>query len=222
MEDVDKFISSKLGTKEHWESTYEQELSNFKSHGDIGDIWFGEDSMQRVVDWILESDVIKEHFSVLDIGCGNGALLLCLGSEGFDSLYGIDYCDTAIKLAKSIANSKKLDIKYETVDLLGDHKKCELTGKKYDITHDKGTYDTISLNPVDAITKRQQYIKEVHNLTKDDGLFIITSCNWTEEEIISHVSDYFEVEEVIPTPTFSFGGKVGSVVTSIVFKKVVN
>ncbi|XP_063611517.1 EEF1A lysine methyltransferase 2-like isoform X1 [Penaeus indicus] len=222
MGDADEFLSSKLGTKEHWESAYELELSNFTSHGDIGDIWFGEDSMQRVVDWIQESDDVKENSSILDIGCGNGAFLLCLASEGFDNLFGIDYCGTAIKLAEAIAKSKKVDIKYETVDLLAEHKKSELTGRKYDVTHDKGTYDTISLSPEDAETKRQQYIKEVYKLTKDQGLFIITSCNWTEEELISHVSDYFSVDEVIPTPTFSFGGKVGSVVTSIVFKKVVS
>lgn len=73
--------------------------------------------------------------------------------------------------------------------MLAEHKKSELAGRQYDISHDKGTYDTISLSPENAEAKRQQYIKEVYKLTKDQGLFIITSCNWTEEELISHVSD---------------------------------
>lgn len=51
------------------------------------------------------------------------------------------------------------------------------------------------------------------------GLFVITSCNWTEEEIITHFSQDFDVKTVIPTPQFKFGGKVGSVVSSVVFVK---
>jgi hypothetical protein len=32
-----------------WDKTYKLENENFKSHGDIGEVWFGEDSALRVV-----------------------------------------------------------------------------------------------------------------------------------------------------------------------------
>lgn len=68
--------------------------------------------------------------------------------------------------------------------------------------------------------KRETYIKNIyHILDEDDGLFIITSCNWTEEELIESFKGSFEKLVSIPAPSFMFGGKVGSVVTSIVFRK---
>lgn len=57
-----------------WDKTYKNELANFNNHGDIGDIWFGEESIIRVIDWIKSSNLPKES-SILDIGCGNGITL---------------------------------------------------------------------------------------------------------------------------------------------------
>ncbi|MCL4119123.1 UNVERIFIED_CONTAM: hypothetical protein GTU68_017436, partial [Idotea baltica] len=47
-DEEDEFTSSELGTKEFWTETYKEELGNFISNGDIGDIWYGEDSAIRV------------------------------------------------------------------------------------------------------------------------------------------------------------------------------
>ena len=60
-----------------WDAQYEKELSNFKNHGDIGEIWF-EDSVDRLLDWILDTNLITTQSSIIDIGCGNGAFLLNL------------------------------------------------------------------------------------------------------------------------------------------------
>lgn len=54
----------------------------------------------------------------------------------------------------------------------------------------------------------------------NDGLLIITSCNWTEIELCKAFSSKFVKHSAIPSPSFKFGGKVGSVVTSMVFKKL--
>lgn len=83
-----------------------------------------------------------------------------------------------------------------------------------------GTYDAISLHPDDPKAKRGSYIRHVHEMLEDNGSLIITSCNWTEEELIAAFDGYFIKSAVIPSPSFMFGGKVGSVVTSLVFQKV--
>lgn len=82
-----------------------------------------------------------------------------------------------------------------------------------------GTYDAISLNPDNPKEKREKYIENTRRILSDEGYFIITSCNWTEEELITSFHGKFEKFCTIPTPTFRFGGKEGSVVTSVVFKK---
>ncbi|KAK8387559.1 hypothetical protein O3P69_018239 [Scylla paramamosain] len=208
--------SSQLGTKEYWDAQYEHELANFESHGDIGEIWF-EDSVDRLLEWILDTDLITTQSSIIDIGCGNGAFLLNLAAEGFTSLHGIDYSQKAVELAQAIAAQKEMNISYKKVDLVNCNE--ESLAIEYDVCHDKGTYDAVSLCPDDPSSKRAAYMKAIHRMTRKNGLFIITSCNWTQEELSEQFSDYFIVEHIIPMPTFMFGGKVGSRVSSVVFKK---
>lgn len=68
--------------------------------------------------------------------------------------------------------------------------------------------------------KREKYIEHLHRLTTTNGLFIITSCNWTENELTAAFDGRFKMHACIPTPTFKFGGKVGNVVTSVVYQKI--
>ncbi|GAB0096191.1 Protein-lysine N-methyltransferase [Sergentomyia squamirostris] len=209
---------SELGTKEFWDRSYEIEIRNYKSHGDVGEIWFDEDSQARVITWILKSDEISSNDKILDIGCGNGLILVELAQEGFNQLTGVDYSHQAIELAKSIAMDRKIDtITYHTVDILSPDE-AEKLGK-FQIIHDKGTYDAICLCPEDPTTKRKKYLENVYKLLNDNGIFIITSCNWTEGELIDSFKEKFTVKQIIPTPAYKFAGKVGNVVTSIVFSK---
>ena len=53
--------------------------------------------------------------------------------------------------------------------------------------HDKGTYDAINLCPEDPLDKREKYLCNVHKLLCDGGLFIVTSVNWTQEELSYHL-----------------------------------
>ena len=64
------------------------------------------------------------------------------------------------------------------------HSKC--LQRRYDLVHDKGTYDAICLNPDDPMDKRKCYYRNVRKMLKGGGLFVVTSCNWTEEELKSH------------------------------------
>lgn len=65
----------------------------------------------------------------------------------------------------------------------------KLESSAYSVALDKGTYDAISLSPIQVKEKCSLYIKKVHDIVKPNGLFIITTCNWTDKEIISQFSE---------------------------------
>lgn len=147
-------------------------------------------------------------------------MLVELYREGYKHLTGVDYSANAIELAKQIAGDQDMDINYKVIDLLNAQDINDKFGdKKFDIVHDKGTYDAISLHPENPAEKRSIYIQSLYDLTSDGGLLILSSCNWTESELCTSLSGKFELYKRIPTPTFKFGGSVGSVVTQIVLKK---
>lgn len=120
-------------------------------------------------------------------------------------------------MAKKIAADKGLQINYIQCDMICD-KDVSLLGK-FKVCHDKGTYDAISLMLDNPTEKRNKYLKNVSKILEDDGIFVITSCNWSENELVVSFSEYFDFLNVIQTPKFKFGGKVGSVVSSVVFTK---
>ncbi|XP_016987676.1 EEF1A lysine methyltransferase 2 [Drosophila rhopaloa] len=207
---------SELGTQEYWESSYNREIRNYKNHGDVGEIWFDEDSQQRVIDWLLKQEEIGKQARVLDLGCGNGMFLVGLANEGYGQLTGVDYSPKAVELAHNIAQDNNLEISYKVADLTQPQDDLGT----FDVVHDKGTYDAVSLCPDSPKEKRALYLATVEKLLRTaDSLFVITSCNWTEDEL-EQSFDKFIKYHTIPTPTFKFGGKVGNVVTSVVFKKL--
>ncbi|XP_053165514.1 EEF1A lysine methyltransferase 2 isoform X2 [Hemicordylus capensis] len=208
------FEPSALGTKEHWDAVYEQELQFFKESGDAGEIWFGEESMARLIRWI-EKQKIPLNSSVLDIGTGNGVLLVELAKSGYTNLTGIDYSPSAIELSKSIMEKDGLShIKLQVEDILDPSD--ELSG--FQICIDKGTFDAISLNPDNAAEKRKQYVKALYKVLRPRGFFLITSCNWTREELLEEFREGFLLLEELPTPIFCFGGRTGNSITSLVFQ----
>ncbi|KAL0083476.1 S-adenosyl-L-methionine-dependent methyltransferase [Phycomyces blakesleeanus] len=217
------FEASKLGTKSYWDNVYDRENDNFKELGDIGEIWFGEDSVERMVDWAVDN-VEDTNSSVIDLGCGNGHLLLALSEEGFSNLTGIDYSESAIVLAKSVAKDRDLEsIEYKAVDFLNSDE-WRQDNKLYQVVLDKGTYDAISLNPEEEEAKkenkagpRELYIQAVHRMISPDGVFLITSCNWTMEELKEAFKQYFRYHSHVKYPTFSFGGQTGSKICTVAF-----
>ncbi|KAK1164408.1 EEF1A lysine methyltransferase 2, partial [Acipenser oxyrinchus oxyrinchus] len=66
----------------------------------------------------------------------------------------------------------------------------ELSG--FGVCIDKGTFEAISLNPENAAVNREQYARAVRSVLKDDGLFIITSCNWTKDQLLSILCKGFD------------------------------
>ncbi|KAH8552072.1 S-adenosyl-L-methionine-dependent methyltransferase [Umbelopsis sp. PMI_123] len=217
-----EFKASQLGTKQYWDSMYVRENVNFEEIGDIGEVWFGEDSVEKMVDWVTDN-IEPNTKSIIDLGCGNGHLLLALAENGFQNLHGIDYSPSAIQLAKSVAKQRDMGfIEYDTVDFLNedDWRKSAI----YDIVLDKGTYDAICLDPAqeEANQKgedgpKERYVEKVRQMIAVDGRFLITSCNWTREELIRDFGKYFVYSSHVKYPTFSFGGQTGSKICTVAF-----
>ncbi|XP_073402517.1 EEF1A lysine methyltransferase 2 isoform X1 [Dendrobates tinctorius] len=210
------FSPSALGTKEHWDAVYSRELKTFQDCGDEGEIWFGEGSMTRVVRW-MNAQKVPPTASIVDIGTGNGMLLVELAKSGYSNLTGIDYCSDAIALAKNICEKEGLSrsVNLQVADFLGSFSPPE----QYDIGLDKGTFDAVSLDPRCAELKRSLYIQSLCRILKPNGRFIITSCNWTKDELLQQFGNEFEMTDELPTPTFSFGGHSGHSVTALVFRR---
>lgn len=40
---------TKLGTKSYWDAQYTEEVSNYDELGDEGEIWFGQESVDKMV-----------------------------------------------------------------------------------------------------------------------------------------------------------------------------
>ncbi|KAF8199695.1 S-adenosyl-L-methionine-dependent methyltransferase [Pholiota molesta] len=226
------FEPSKLGTKEHWDSVYEEELENFEEIGDEGEIWFGVESVEKMVEWALDNVPPSAKASILEVGSGNGTLLFGLLEAGYaaSTLHGIDYSAGAVNLSKEIAKTRGgADIVFAECDFLNDDPQKPQTGPQdrtdvWDLLLDKGTYDAIALGEKDeqGNLPTVRYPGRVTRLLKPGGYFLITSCNFTEEELKSA----FATEDTgliyhsrIQHPTFSFGGKTGSSCSSVAFVK---
>lgn len=114
-------------------------------------------------------------------------------------------------------------IEFRVWDILKDGE----LGESFDVVLDKGTFDAVCLSDeVDGAGRRvcEGYRERVERLVRGGGgLLIVTSCNWTEEEL----RGWFEVEggELvfegrIEYPRFSFGGKTGQSVSSVCFRRI--
>lgn len=235
---------SELGTKSYWDSAYELEQKNFQSNADDeGTIWFSdagaeERMLQFLEDLSDEGQLVKERSGgdeqeakasrFLDLGTGNGHLLFALREDGWEGeMLGVDYSGKSVQLAREIRAAKGEeyeDIQFEEWDLLGQEAGGWLRGG-FDVVLDKGTFDAICLSQeTDAQGRRicEGYREKVEPLLKAGGRFLVTSCNWTAEELRA----WFEgegsglvYEDAVKYPSFTFGGKTGTKVATLCFRK---
>jgi len=107
-----------------------------------------------------------------------------------------------------------LNITYSIENIL----QCTIT-TRFNIILDKGTFDAIALNSDKSHTT--SYVNAIRKLiTEDDGIFVITSCNFTREELrkLFTTNGAFQYVKHVKYPTFKFGGKEGSTVATVAFR----
>ena len=197
------------------------EIENFNEFGEKGEIWFGQDSAQKMVQWVRKH--MEKSAMIGDLGCGNGHLVLSLEEFGFENLKGLDYSEKSIQLCRNIAKESK--IQFLVLNILDKRRTSKMD--KFDLLMDKGTFDAISLaktnlqstgNTVNS--PPNQYVDAVCEMLKPDGLLVITSCNWTHDELVQRFNAKFELKSEIAYPIFKFGGIQGQAVTTLIFQKL--
>ncbi|KAH7082394.1 methyltransferase domain-containing protein [Paraphoma chrysanthemicola] len=235
---------SDLGQKSYWDTAYTTERTNFASNADdVGTIWFSdagaEERMLGFLEDLSDEGQLQKEASegdddaesslatrFLDLGTGNGHLLFALREDGWEGeMVGVDYSAESVKLAESIRDTKAEgyeDIKVYEWDILGQEPVAWL-GYGFDVVLDKGTFDAICLSQdTDAQGRRicEGYRERVEPLIKNGGRFLITSCNWTEEELRAWFDGgKLEFAGKVKYPSFTFGGKTGSSVVTLCFEK---
>lgn len=71
----DELEGSELGTKDYWDGRYNMEIRNYKSHGDVGEIWFDESSQDRIIRAMTNKLEVQPDHPVIDIGKHDGIVL---------------------------------------------------------------------------------------------------------------------------------------------------
>lgn len=107
-------------------------------------------------------------------------------------MVGIDYSPKAVELAEKIAKERGMQerVRFEVADCVKD----ELSAAEwvpeggFGVILDKGTFDAISLSGEvleDGSGRRlyEGYAQGVVGVMARGGLLVVTSCNWTEEEL---------------------------------------
>lgn len=140
--------------------------------------------------WIISQtsrEKIKKTDNIIDLGCGNGQVLMSLWKEGFTSLTGIDYSSTAINLATKIFQKNQIEgIELHIMNIVDGTILEKFLDNNFHLVHDKGTYDAITMSSDKGAKHCEKYIVNISRILSSDGHLIITSCNWTKKELINH------------------------------------
>ena len=226
-------VPSELGTKEYWDNFYSTDLSSPPSPTASLDGWFSDvNAGSKILSFFETQDLGLDSTSAsfLDLGTGNGEMLFHLREEGgFEGpMLGVDYSAPSVELAKSLAVSKGLEgIDFAYWNIMQDPQPEEWRDG-FDVVLDKGTFDAISLsNETNEHGKRvcEGYRERVEKLLKSNGYFLVTSCNWTKDELVkwfmspSGASESMQVCGEISYPQFSFGGHTGQSISTLCFQK---
>ncbi|KAJ5289959.1 uncharacterized protein N7443_010212 [Penicillium atrosanguineum] len=140
---------------------------------------------------------------------------------------------------------EEVPIRFEEWDVLGS-KAClspsgdavEVTGEVldwfpyqqggFDIALDKGTFDAISLaDDAKETMVCERYPDIARRLLRRGGFLVVTSCNWTEDELVKWFTgaegkDRLVVWGHVEYPRFRFGGHEGQGVCTVCFQRVVD
>lgn len=146
----------------------------------------------------------------------------------------MDYSEKSVALAKQIAQSEEKEaVEFAVWDVFRSGYETVLEGAQidgWDVVLDKGTFDAISLSEEkDSEGRRicEGYKGRIVKLVRKGGLFLVTSCNWTEEELegwfgessASVEGGQFVKVGKVKYPSFSFGGVKGQTISTLCFQR---
>jgi EEF1A lysine methyltransferase 2 len=149
-------------------------------------------------------------------------------------MLGVDYSEKSVEFARRIAedkgfrvNTREKEVEFRWWDVMSqDPVGVVLEGRNeqgWDVVLDKGTFDAISLSEEKDTNGRRicdGYKERVVPLIRDEGVLLVTSCNWTEEELIAWFQGgELEYMDTIKYKSFSFGGRKGQTISSVCFRK---
>lgn len=223
------FKTSVLGSKKYWDDFYKLEHKNFsENQEDTGECWFNESNAEdKMVDFVFTELADLNSPTVCDLGTGNGHLLFQLFEEGLrGDLIGVDYSETSVEFATDIAKEKEYDVTFKRSDILRlDDDFLSNHNGFFDLVLDKGTLDAIALSDEkyeEGLSGYQIYPKNATSLLKRGAILLITSCNFTEDELCKHLTSTGELKvwKKVKYPVFEFGGKSGSTICTVAFEKL--
>lgn len=238
-------------TVRSWNKLYTNEISNHAADpSDIGTVWFDDsDAEAKIVEFLNTAEengdflLSKPDTALLDLGCGNGSLLFALRDEDWAGrALGVDYSPQSVTLARQVAKGKLAEaeeesetpaavVEFDEWDIIGGPFSTVLNGAQtdgWDVVLDKGTFDAISLSDdKDSQGRRlcEGYRDRVLQLVKKGGIFLVTSCNWTETELrgwfegAGAANGNFEVVGTVEYKSFSFGGVKGQTISTLCFRR---
>lgn len=212
----------------YWEELYAAELESYEKDGCESEVWFGKGLSRRIVSWIIKHlstrPKSEEPFRILDVGLGNAFLLITLVEQCKDTddinLLGIDYSKSSVELSRKLVSERGFSEKIITgqCDFLKLDELESLTkGQKYDLVVDVGTLDAICLLAGSDLEATQlNYMRSLSAVMKEDSIFILASCNQSEDELMTLIGQERKLIDKIETPKLKFGGKEGSQVNCII------
>ena len=185
----------------------------------------------------------KAASKFLDLGTGNGHLLFALQDDGWHGhMVGVDYSEDSVKLARRISAARAAAVKSDAAEGLSELSARSLDFKTFDILSpmknnpnlfrdefdcllDKGTFDAVGLSKAEDSEGKHGsdiYALRIQHFIRPGGFLVVTSCNWTEDELRAwFVTQQTELEYFgrIDYPSFVFGGETGQTIVTICFRK---
>ena len=118
-------------------------------------------SIDKEVEHLLNSGLVKSGFKLLDLGCGPGLYAKRFAAQGVN-VTGVDLSQNSLDFAKKQAQQEGLDIEYVQIDFF-DMQYSE----EFDvILQTNGELNTFS------DSKRDELLNKLHNALKPDGVLI--------------------------------------------------
>ncbi|MCJ1387741.1 hypothetical protein MMC18_000584 [Xylographa bjoerkii] len=220
-----------------WAATYVADLAHHATNAaHTGTSWFADARAEEKITAYLHDAAAalgleRSRTTFLDLGAGNGSLLFALREEGWrGGMVGVDYAPEAVQLARRVGVERGVEVRFEVWDVMADGAPAGgeewMPAGGWDVVLDKGTFDAVSLSEEGGARQRgvcERYAAVVRRLVRVGGVVLVTSCNWTEEELrvwFGGGAEGLEVCGRIRYPTFRFGGSSGQSVSSVCFRRV--